>query len=86
MQDGVGVHALEAMSRMCVVLKPRSLSGMRAHSSRVLNCVPPVRFHFDHPGPAFSAIQATFWDALCLSNVFEAEPGFGSLFDCFPAS
>ena len=36
--------------------------------------------------PVISAIQATFWDALCLSNVFEAEPGFGSLFDCFPAS
>lgn len=31
--------------------------------------------------PVVSAIQATFWDALCLAQVHEAKPGFGSLFD-----
>ena len=32
--------------------------------------------------PVVSAIQATFWDALRISGVHDAQPGFGSLFDC----
>ena len=31
--------------------------------------------------PVVSAIQATFWDALRISNVQDVEPGFGSLFE-----
>ena len=31
--------------------------------------------------PVVSAIQATFWDALCIAKVHEVNPGFGSLFD-----
>ena len=31
--------------------------------------------------PVVSAIQATFWDALCIAKVHDVQPGFGSLFD-----
>lgn len=35
--------------------------------------------------PVVSAIQATLWDCLCIARVHEAQTGFGSLFDKFPA-
>ena len=31
--------------------------------------------------PVISAIQATFWDALCIAKVHDVQPGFGSLFN-----
>ena len=31
--------------------------------------------------PVISAIQATFWDALCIAKVRDVQPGFGSLFN-----
>jgi len=31
--------------------------------------------------PVISAIQATFWDALRITGINEAKPGFGSLFE-----
>jgi maleate isomerase len=34
--------------------------------------------------PVVTAIQATLWDCLCIAKVHEAQPGFGSLFECFP--
>ena len=34
--------------------------------------------------PVVTAIQATFWDCMCIAKVHEARDGFGSLFECFP--